>query len=332
MKVLIIQTAFIGDVILTFPVIECLKQTAEVESVDYLAIPDVYNVLETHPKIDKIIIYDKRNKDRGFINLLKVVGKIKKEQYDIVYVPHRSLRSALIPLLAGVKTRVGFDKSAASFFFTEKVRYNSDIHEIERNLSLLSERSDAFNEKQPKIYFDNKDIETVNQILQPYKKSVGIAPGSRWATKRWLKERFAELIVLLKNEKNMNSIIFGSKSERGLCEEVNSLSGHVGVNTAGTFTPRQSALAMGKTEVVVTNDSGATHLAVGGNGRVITIFGATVPGFGFYPYGNRHKIIEKNLDCRPCSIHGGGKCPLGHFKCMKDITAQEVFEEVCKFI
>ena len=89
---------------------------------------------------------------------------------------------------------------------------------------------------------------------------------------------------------------------------------------------------MGKTNVVVTNDSGSTHLAVAGNAKVITIYGATIPGFGFYPYGSGHKIIEKNIECRPCGIHGGEKCPIEHFKCMKDVTTEEVFEQVCEFI
>lgn len=337
MKALIIQTAFIGDVILTLPLVECIKNVPEIESVDYLAIPDAYNILETNPNIGKTIIYDKRGKDKGLINLFRIIGKIKREKYHIAYIPHRSLRSAIVPLLAGIKKRVGFNNSAASFLLTEKIRYDKNIHEIERNLSLLSLNSKLCVKKQPKIYFDKSDIEKVNQFFQTNKisadeKLVGIAPGSRWATKRWLKERFAELIKSLKERKNVKSIIFGSKRDYEVCEQINSLSEFTGINTAGIFTPRQASSAMGKTNVVVTNDSGSTHLAVAGNAKVITIYGATIPGFGFYPYGNGHIIIEKKIECRPCGIHGGEKCSLEHFKCMKNITTEEVYEQVCKFI
>lgn len=337
MKALIIQTAFIGDVILTLPFVECIKNVPEIESIDYLAKPDVYNILEMNPNLGKIIIYDKRGKDKGLINLFRIVDKIKKGKYDIVYIPHRSFRSAIIPLLAGIKKRVGFNNSAASFLLTEKIRYSKNIHEIERNLSLLSLNSKLCEEKQPKICFDKSDTEKVEQFfrtngIKEDEKLVGISPGSRWETKRWLKERFAELIKLLKERKNVNSIIFGSKRDFQICEQINYLSEFAGINTAGIFTPRQSSIAMGKTNVVVTNDSGSTHLAVAGNAKVITIYGATIPGFGFYPYGNGHKIIEKNIECRPCGIHGGEKCPLEHFKCMKDITTEEVFEQVCEFI
>lgn len=337
MKALIVQTAFIGDVILTLPFVECIKNVPEIESVDYLATPDVYNILEGNLNLGKIIIYDKRGKDKGLINLFRIIDKIKKEKYDIVYIPHRSFRSAVIPLLAGIKKRVGFSNSAASFLLTEKIRYNKNIHEIERNLSLLSLNSKLCQEKQPEICFDKGDTEKVEQFfrtneIKEDEKLVGIAPGSRWETKRWVKERFAELIKLLKERKNVRSIIFGSERDFQICEQINYLSEFVGINTAGIFTPRQSSIAMGKTNVVVTNDSGSTHLAVAGNAKVITIYGATIPGFGFYPYGSGHKIIEKNIECRPCGIHGGEKCPLEHFKCMKDVTTEEVFEQVCEFI
>ncbi len=340
MKALIIQTAFIGDVTLTLPLVEFIKNIPEIESIDYLAVPDVYNILELNPNIRKVILYDKKKEDKGLINLFGLIKKLKKEKYDIAYVPHRSLRSAIIPYLAGIKTRIGFDTSAAPFFFTQKILYNKEIHEIERILSLLSDlfyNGKLSIEKKPKIYYNDDDIDYVNRFFRLNKISdnerlVGISPGSRWATKRWIKEGFAGLIKYLKEKKDVTTIIFGSKTDLQLCKEVNHLSESTAVNTAGIFTPRQSVIAMGKTRVVVTNDSGAVHLAVSGNAKVIAIFGATAPKFGFYPYGDGHKIIEKDLECRPCKIHGGEKCRQKHFRCMKDITSEEVFEEVCKFI
>lgn len=337
MKALIIQTAFIGDVILSLPLIEHLKNISQIESISYLARPDGYNVLETNPNLNEIIIYDKKGKDKGLLRLCQIIKKVKQGKYDIAYIPHRSLRSAIIPLFAGIKKRIGFDKSYISFLYTKKIKYKSNSHEIERNLSLLSLNNEKFKNIQLKIYFNESDFQKVENFLKKHnikngEKIVGIAPGSRWATKRWLKERYAELINLLKEEKNTRTMIFGSESEIALCEEINALSKNSGINTVGIFTPRESALAMGKTSVTVTNDSGATHLAVAGNTKVITIYGATVPAFGFYPYGNGHIIIEKDLPCRPCGIHGGDRCPLEHFKCMKDITAEEVFKKVSLYI
>jgi len=335
MKVLIIQTAFMGDVILTLPLIDCLKEKPDVESVDYLTRPDGYNVLETNPNIDNIIVYDKRGKDKGIANILRIVKKLRKKKYDAVYIPHRSYRSAVIALLAGIRKRIGFDKSTASFLYTKKIEYKQTIHEIERNLSLLSSEMGECSDKLPVIHFNDTDNEVVESFFQKYgipENAVGIAPGSAWETKRWLKERFAELIILLKKQSECTPILLGGVNDKALCDEIHRLSNFTGINAVGIFTPRQSALAMSKTKAVVTNDSGATHLAVGGKARVITIYGPTVPAFGFYPYGEGHIIVEKDIPCRPCGIHGGEECPEGHFKCMKEITSEDVLNEIKKFL
>ena len=335
MKVLIIQTAFMGDVILTLPLVDCLKGKSGIESVDYLTRPDGYNVLETNPNIDSIIVYDKHGKDKGILNVLRMVKILRKKKYDAVYIPHRSFRSGVMALLAGIKERTGFDKSAASFLYTKKIEYKNTIHEIERNLSLLSPEMGECTGKQPVIHFNDTDNEVVESFFQKHsitENAVGIAPGSAWETKRWLKERFAELIIRLKKQSEYMPILLGGVNDKVLCDEIHSLSNFAGINAAGIFTPRQSALAMSKTKVVVTNDSGAAHLGVGGKARVITIYGPTVPGFGFYPYGEGHIIVEKNLPCRPCGIHGGEECPEKHFKCMKEITPEDVLNEIKKII
>lgn len=335
MKALVIQTAFIGDVILTLPLVDCLKKKPDIQSIDYVTKPHGYNILETNPNINSIIVYDKHGMDKGIANIFRFADKLKKCRYDIAYIPHRSLRSALVAFLAGIPERIGFDKSAASFLYTRKIKYRQDIHEVERNLSLMDADMKECGEIPPVIHFSGLDKKTVSAFFQSHSITgniIGIAPGSQWETKRWMEEGFAELVRRIRKKTDCTPLLFGSVHDKELCDEIQKISDYHAVNTAGEFTARQSALAMSRANVVVSNDSGAAHIAVAGGSPVIMIYGPTMPGFGFSPYGKEHIIVEKNIPCRPCGIHGGEKCPEKHFRCMKEISVDDVFHQVMKFL
>ncbi len=329
-KILIVQTAFIGDVILATPLAEAAQQRFPGSRVDFMAIPAAANLLEKNPFVHRVLIFDKRGRQRGLAALWKMAAGLKQEQYDLALVPHRSLRSALLVWLAKIPQRVGFDRSAGSWLFTASVPYKQK-HEVERNLDLLRALNGAIPIPSPKITWDEADTQIVDSFCGDSiegKWFCALAPGSVWATKRWPGERFAELARRLIAEAGARIYLIGGQSDAELCACLAREIGEACLNTAGKLTLRQSSALLDRCQILVSNDSAPTHLGVATHCKVITIFGPTVPAFGFVPFGDGHVVIEKKLPCRPCSSHGSKRCPIGTHACMLEISIDEVFDEV----
>lgn len=334
-SILIVQTAFIGDAILTLPLVQVVKRLFPAAPVDVVVAPRTSDLFANHPDIRRVVVYDKRGVDRGLGGLLRMNRRLSGRNYSVALVPHRSLRSALLVWLLRIPHRIGFDKSAGKFLLTQTVMYRREVHEIERNLSLLRAMGIALSQKElPSLYPSVQDRQRVDKLL--FELEVGnpnnliaIAPGTIWNTKRWLKERYASLAVRLDDEK-FEIVLIGGKEDVTLCDEIQKLSGSLRVyNTAGKLTLLQSAELIRRCKVLVTNDSAPMHIGVAMGTPVVAIFGATVPAFGFGPVGRFDAVVEtRGLKCRPCSIHGGEKCPIKTFDCMNDITYERVFETV----
>jgi len=327
-KVLIVQTAFIGDVILATPLAEAAHQVFPDCAVDFMALPAAANLLAHNRFIHRVLIFDKRGEQRGLVALWKLVQSLRQEQYDLALVPHRSLRSALLAWLARIPERAGFDRSAGAWFFTRRVPYQQK-HEVERNLDLLRVFSDGFATLSPKVFWDKSDDQVVDQIFSSKQNAIwfcALAPGSVWATKRWPAERFIELARKLIVETEAFIYLIGSGNDVALCSRIAAAIEKNCVNTAGRLSLRQSAALLDRCQILISNDSAPAHLGVTTRCRVITIFGPTVPAFGFAPFGDGHVVIEKNLPCRPCSSHGGNSCPISTHACMWEISEDEVFK------
>ena len=131
-------------------------------------------------------------------------------------------------------------------------------------------------------------------------------------------------------EEQIKVILIGSADDRKLAEYISSVMELKPINACGELSLLESAALISKARLVLSNDSAPTHMAVAMRTPVVTIFGSTVPEFGFYPYGEGNAIIQNQLYCRPCGIHGRNRCPEKHFRCMKEIPAAEVFEVVQK--
>ncbi len=338
-SIIVVQTAFIGDAVLTLPMIQRVKKSYPDISVDVITIPRTAEIFQSHPAIRNVIVYDKRHTDRGIRGILNMVRILKSKEYTAALIPHRSFRSALIPAIARIPLRIGFDKSAGAFLMTHVIPYRSDIHEIERNQTLLRDIDIPITGKElPSLYPSTSDKEYITHILTEWgirsnAPFVAIAPGSVWATKRWPADRYGQLIRML-NGKGVVTVLVGGKEDAALCREIVSRSDMVGTEcpslvTAGRLTLLQSAALLQRARALVTNDTAPMHLAVAMRTPVVAIFGATVPAFGFSPYGESDKVVETlGLPCRPCSIHGGQRCPIKKFDCMEKISTDRVFNEV----
>lgn len=331
-RILIIQTAFLGDVILSTPLIKALRELFPDSYISFLLIPETKKVLESNPYLDEILIYDKR-KEKGSKGLFRIVREIKSRGFDLAIIPHRSLRSALLAYFSRIPKRIGFDRSAGSFLLTQKVTYIPDAHEVDRNLSLVLGVDHPSTRIFPEIFPSPDDYAQARKLLQDSgirvdDKVVGIAPGTVWATKRWLPERFSEVADLLQQKAEVKVVFLGSEDDLELCQQIAVHMKTSPAILAGKTDVLQSAAIISLCSVVLSNDSAPVHMASAMRRSVVEIFGSTVPEFGFAPYGVDHTIVQKKMKCRPCGIHGRRKCPKKHFKCMKEITTDEVFKAV----
>lgn len=326
-KILLVQTAFIGDVILITPLIRAIKDLYPDSLLDVMVIPQTAGILENNSNINELVIFDKRkNKFISFMNTLKV---IKKKKYDIAFSPHSSMTTALLMYLAKIPVRVGFDRWQAKYLLTHKVPHPEGKHKTEKNLHLLSLFSDKIFSIETELFPSEKMSEKASVLLSDLKensrKLIAVAPGSVWFTKKWPQEYYKNLVKKL-SEKGYGIIFIGSIGERNICKEIKPKK--YSINLAGELSLLESAAVIAKCDLMICNDSGALHLANAVKTVVIAFFGPTVKSIGYYPFRERDYVFEVELDCRPCSSHGGNKCPLEHFDCMRLIKPDSVFLKV----
>jgi heptosyltransferase-2 len=338
-RILVFQTAFLGDVILTLPLAQAIRERAPAARVSFVAIPAAHSVLAGHPAVAEVILYDKKGSQRGIAAAGSLVRALRARRFDLALVPHRSIRSALIVTAARIPRRIGFDTSAGHMLFTDRVRYRSDAHEIDRNLSLLEPLGfgPPAGAALPLLAPLDRDRDAVDALLHRHRVRVGggeaggviaIAPGSVWTTKRWPEEKFSALARLV-SASGFRIAMIGGPEDRTLCARVGQGISPEPLNAAGELTPIQSAELIRRCRVLVSNDSAPAHLALGVRTPVVSIYGATAPSFGFAPRGPRDRVVETaGLTCRPCSIHGGDRCPVGTFECMERISPQTVHDAV----
>ncbi|WP_338959765.1 glycosyltransferase family 9 protein [Fusobacterium nucleatum] len=330
MNILIIHTAFIGDIVLSTALVSKIKEKYPDSDIYYLTTPLGKEILKNNPKIKEIIVYDKRGKDKGFRAFISFVRKIRKLKIDVCLTPHRYLRSSLLSFLSGAKIRIGYDIASLSFVFNKKIKYDRTKHEVEKLLSFIEDSPKRY---ELEMYPSEKDkirIDTLLKNLSENKKIILIAPGSKWFTKRWPEEYFRILIQKLVKRDDLLIVITGGKEEReielNLDSKVLDLRGEISLLELAELTKRAI--------LVVSNDSAPIHITSAfPNTRIVGIFGPTVKEFGFFPWSKNSKVFEINgLYCRPCAIHGGNFCPEKHFRCMREITPDLVENEIYNYI
>ena len=320
--VLVIQTAFLGDVILTTPLLSRLAERHG--PVDVVTTPAAAPLLDNHPAVGSVLRYDKRGAARGWRGLRKIGAELRKGQYQRVYLPHRSLRSAVLGLWSGASERIGFEDSPGAITYTTRVPRPRSGHEVERVLALAGR--DMAEPPPVALGLTPADHEAADAWLSAHEVRlpfVAVAPGSIWATKRW--PYYAELIARLEQP----SVVIGGADDAQLATAIVAAGSGRAASAAGVLSLRQSAALIRRAAVLVSNDSAPLHLATAVGTPIVALFGPTVPEFGFGP--RRHGDVTVGLDelpCRPCSKHGPPKCPLGHHRCMRDLTVEQVMQAI----
>jgi len=309
-KILVIQTAFIGDAILATAVLEKLYAYYPQANIDFVVRKGNESICAGHPFIHKVWVFDKKEK---YKNLFRLIVGLRKEHYDLTINLQRFFTTGIITVLSGAKETAGFNKNPLSFLFTHRVEHDYSsptkvVHEVDRNQKLIAKYTDGFAVK-PRLYPGPPKI----TLEKPY---VCMAPYSIWFTKQYPLVHWVALVKLLAPKYTV--YLMGAPSDKVGCDDIIKQAGMDRVvNLAGTMSLLDSAGVMKDAVMNFVNDSAPLHLASAVNAPVAALFCSTVPAFGFTPLSDRSWVFETSiaLTCKPCGLHGKKACPEGHFKC-----------------
>jgi heptosyltransferase-2 len=323
---LVVQTSFLGDTVLTTPL---LAQLANRGPVDIVTTPAAAALLANHPAVRNVIPYDKRGDDRGLIGLWRLARRLGQSHYDVALLAQGSWRSAVLALLAGIPNRIGFSTSAGRLLYTKRVAYRDDLHHAARLLMLArpNGREPTPAELQPSLAPGPAERAEVDAFLHRHgvgaaEPLIAVAPGSVWGTKRW--PYYPQLAAELAGDARV--LVLGSDADASLADEIVAAAPEA-IDVTGRLSLLGSAELIGRCRVLVTNDSAPMHLASAMGTPTVALFGPTVPDFGFGPLAPRASVVgHDTLPCRPCDRHGPQRCPLGHHRCMRELAPSLVAE------
>jgi len=327
-RILLIQTASIGDVILSTALAESLHAVYPETQIDFMVKKGNETLFDHHPFLNELIVWDKRTKK--YSNLIRIICRIRKNNYSLVINIQRFFSSGLITALSGAGETRGFTKNPLSWLFTRRFPHDigNGVHEVERNHILIGDMA-GVKQGLPRLYPDQTDAEDIRQIIR--QKYYTISPASLWFTKQYPVKKWVELINIISADAKV--LLLGAKGDHGLCEDIIQKAGHPGVsNLAGKLSFLQSALIMKMAFMNFTNDSAPMHLASAVDAPVTAIYCSTIPGFGFGPLSTDSVTIETDvqLGCRPCGLHGYKQCPEKHFRCGYEIDTNKLTGRLSK--
>ncbi|HWK07333.1 MAG TPA: glycosyltransferase family 9 protein [Puia sp.] len=353
-KFLVIQTAFIGDVVLATGIIEKLHEYYPDAQIDFLVRKGNEALLAAHPFLHEVLVWDK--KQHKLSNLWNMGRRIRQARYDKVINVQRFAATGLLTAFSGAGETIGFDKNPLSRFFSKRIPHivsysvdpgsghvtgSSELtpspaaasvtpghpiprHEIERNQELIRDFTDA-RPARPRLYPSPQDIDRVGEYKRtPY---ITVSPASVWFTKQYPKEKWISFIN--KVPASYTVYLLGAPSDNALCEEIRTASSHPSVrNLSGQLSFLQSAALMADSAMNYVNDSAPMHFASSVNAPVTAVYCSTIPSFGFGPLSDKKFIVEitEPLDCRPCGLHGYKACPKGHFNCAWKIEDTQLLQ------
>lgn len=338
MKILIVQLGFIGDVILSTPVITALAEVYPLATVSFLTTPAAEGLLRFDRRLAKVHVYDKRGRQSGLFGLREMARELRAEKYDVVFSLHKSARTSILLKLAAIPKRYGFRRAALNFLYTVAAEREDLFHEVLRNLAVL--RSVGYKPEEdfaPQMFLvlSPEACAKADEWWgdAPAEKRICLAPGSVWETKRWSAEQFARLGAMLL-DRGFYLALIGGPADRQAAELIveqlqqrNDFSRVI--NLMGRTSLLESAAIIDRSTALVSNDSAPLHIASALQVPVVGVFCATIPEFGFGPWKTPHRTIGLyELSCRPCRAHGSRICPTSTEKCMNELSAEAVLSQL----
>lgn len=339
-KILIIQTAFLGDLILTTAFFHQVRKHYPGAQIDVIVNKGTESILSGSLDIDKVIPLNKKQIKRNIFKFFVFINNLRKESYDLVFCPHFSFRSSIISWATSAPIRIGYKESGFSFLHTQAIsRPRRGPHEVDKLFSLLWDDPSLYpkgKDRRPIIDLNDSDFGNISlKLNRNPAETVVLAASSLWETKRYPEEGFIGLARSILQKTHYNIILVGSPSDKPLTKNI-----YQGLlldrpewterilDLAGETNLQELAFIISKSRIVISNDSSPVHFASAFNIPTLLIYGATVPEFGYSSLSDQHIISEiTGLNCRPCGIHGGTFCPVKHFRCMNDQKPDMLFEK-----
>lgn len=339
-RICVWNTAFLGDAILTLPLIASLKKGFPDSEIDFWVRPGLEELFEAQPELSQVLPAAKRGASRGIGGLLQLALELRRGFYDLLICAHTSPRSALAALGSGATLRVGYRTGLFSqlAFHRQVQRKFKELEEIERLLELLKPLNLPIVSRWPRLILPDGVREEVAAFRAREGLTqvpvLGLHPGSVWPTKRWHPQNFGR-VAALAAKAGARVLLFAGPGEEPLAKMVMQSARKASprafdacVNMAGRLSLAQLAAHIGLLDCYLCNDSGPMHLAWTQETPLVAIFGPTSRKLGFYPRGKSSQVIERTLDCRPCGKHGSRRCRLGTHACMRGIEPEEVWQAV----
>ncbi len=326
-SILVIQTAFVGDVVLTTPLLRELRRVRPHDTISVLTNENGKQLLRGLPFVDELLVFRKRWNLKETSTYVSTLMNLRRRPFDVAIAAHRSFRSGVLCRVSGAPLRVGFAGAPGAWAYGQNVNWEPSSHAIERYLDLSESvgGDPARADKQPALAVDPFAADQVDTLLgKGGEPLVCIAPGSNRTTKRWLPRGFAEVAARIA-ERGLRPILVGAPGEVELCREVSRLSRVNAEVLAGRIGIPELVALVARSRALVANDSGPSHIGSALKVPVVSIFGPTAASAGYAAFGVSSRIVEnQDLACRPCSTRGPKSCPEGHFRCMGDIEANDV--------
>lgn len=326
-KILVIRLSSIGDIVLTTPIIRCIKQQVPDCQLHLLTKAKFADVVGNNPYIDKLHLLND--------SLKNTISALRKEKFDYIVDLHKNIRSLIIRTALCVPS-ASFNKLNFKKFLLTRLKINRmpDKHIVDRYFEAAKQLNVTNDGKGLDFFFSEEEMQSKLPIPEAFRSNyIAIAIGAQHYTKIYPAEKVGDLCRALYPNK---IVLIGGKTDIEHGKQIVATSQGNVINTCGQLSLRHSALALKNADLVVANDTGMMHIAAALNKPIVSIWGGTVPEFGMYPYMPKglehlsHIVENKQLKCRPCHKLGRKSCPKGHFKCMNDININSIVETIKK--
>ena len=333
MRILLVQTSFLGDTILSTPVIAAIKILYPDAALWVMTTPLSADLVRRDPLLEGVLSFDKRKDNAGLFGLLRKARRIRSMRFDRVYSLHRSYRTSLLLWLAGIPLRIGCSDAKLRFLYHRLKARDFARHDVIRNMSILEGEIPLDPDTMHMRLFApslNELRTDLRACLPPPGGYAVVVPGSAWPTKMWHWEGFREVVRYLAG-RNTGAVLLGAADDRQVCARV--ADRLPAIDLSGRTTIAETMAIVQNSCLVVCNDSMCLHMASAMKIPTVVIFCATSPAFGYGPWQNRAVVVEQgNLACKPCRRHGSARCPNGTEACMRGPEIDVVIDAVAQLL
>ena len=329
-KVLLIRTDRIGDVLLTTPAIKAVRDAYPNAYIAMMVRPYAEDIVSGNPYLDEVMLYDKDGKHKGIIGSIFFILRLRKKRFDLSINFHPTNRSNLIPFLAGIPERVGYDRKGG-IFLTKKLKDNKHLgqkHEIDYNLDVVRAVGIVAKDKQLYMPVKPEDEKIIDRFfilndLGKDERIVAIHPGASCLSKHWPAYRFGRVADELMDKHKIKVVIIGGPAAAKTVKEVETGMLRQPIVLSEEHSLGEVAALLKRCKLFISNDSGPVHIAVAVGTPTISIFGRCDPGLSpgrWGPVGSRDIVLHKDVGCKECLAHN---CKLS-FKCLDAISVNDV--------